>query len=257
MMENDSTGALGRKIFFLYPSALTQNQIITELTQEEYEVYIIKDEDKLRKSLERFPNSILFASVNEVMKESAWDELIKNVIENPQTSAVDIGIIASVNSEIAKSKYLEQYKARCGYVVMKSDIDAAIKQVINNLNNVNAKGRRKYLRMIMDKETNATVNLPMHGTFVNGTIKDISVVGFSCSFTDDPLLAKNGLFGDIQLRLQSQLFRAEGIVFGSRMDGPEKIYVILFTQRLDPSARTKIRKYIQSNLQSRLEQELV
>jgi hypothetical protein len=96
----------------------------------------------------------------------------------------------------------------------------------------------------------------MNGTFVNGIIKDISVVGLSCSFTDDPKLAKNSLYGDIQIRLQTQLLKAEGIIFGSRMDGDEKVYVILFTQRIDPDARIRIRKYIQSTLQSRMDNEL-
>jgi hypothetical protein len=60
----------------------------------------------------------------------------------------------------------------------------------------------------------------------------------------------------MQVRLQSQLIKAEGIVFGSRMEGAEKIYVILFSQHIDPSVRTKIRKYIQANLQHILDQEL-
>jgi hypothetical protein len=37
------------------------------------------------------------------------------------------------------------------------------------------------------------------------------------------------------------------------MDGITKIYVIIFTQRTDPDVRTKIRKYIQLNLQSKLD----
>jgi hypothetical protein len=82
------------------------------------------------------------------------------------------------------------------------------------------------------------------------------VVGFSCVFEEDPKLTKNGLFGDIQVRLQSQLIKAEGIVFGSRMKRKKKVYVLLFSQHVDPSIRTKIRKYIQSNLQHNLEQEL-
>jgi hypothetical protein len=40
------------------------------------------------------------------------------------------------------------------------------------------------------------------------------------------------------------------------MEEDEKNYVILFTQRIDPSAKTKIRKYIQSNLQSKMDAEM-
>jgi hypothetical protein len=40
------------------------------------------------------------------------------------------------------------------------------------------------------------------------------------------------------------------------MEGEEKVYVLLFSQHVDPSIRTKIRKYIQANLQHSMEQEL-
>ena len=256
MAEETKNSSIGRKIFFLHPSTLTQNQIISELAQEEFEVYVLKDEGKLRKALYLYPESILFASINEVMKESAWEELIRNIMGTQETSGVDVGIIASGIDESIRKKYTEQIKVLCGYTSIKSDFTTAIKQLIICLNNVNAKGRRKYIRMLIDKETNSTVNLPINGTYVNGAIKDISVVGFSCSFADDPSLTKNGLFGDIQLKLQSQLIKAEGIVFGSRMDGSEKVYVFLFTQRVDPSVRSKIRKYIQANLQNRMDKEL-
>jgi hypothetical protein len=188
------------------------------------------------------------------MKEADWERLIRNIQTNSATNAVDIGIIASMNDDNLKKKYVDQLKVHCGYTVVKSDLSVAAKQLTAILNGVNAKGRRKYIRLMMDKETNATANLPVNGTFVNGIIKDISAVGFSCVFTDDPGLKKNSLYPDIQLRLQSQLLKAEGIVFGSRIDGSETVYVFLFSQRVDPNVRAKIRKYIQANLQNRMEE---
>lgn len=256
MTDNEKTISLGKKIFFLHPSAFTQNQLISELAQEEFEVYVIKDEYKLLRALEEYPDSVLFASVNEVIKENAWEDLIKRIQGNPANASVDIGIIASIEEENIKKKYLEQLKVRCGYTVVKQDPEVALKQLTINLNSVDAKGRRKYIRVIMGNEANATVNFSINGNYINGTIKDLSVVGFSCSFVEDPKLTKNGLFPDIQLKLQSQLLKVEGIVFGSRMDGPEKVYVILFSQRVDPDTRSRIRKYIQTNLQNRMDQKL-
>jgi len=256
MAESDNSGSLGKKIFFLHPSAFVQNQVISELAQEEFEVYILKDEAKLKQVINLYPNSIVFASINETMKEDAWDNLIRTIMGAPENDAVRIGIIASVNNEEIRKKYVEQYKVQCGFTVIKSDFAEAVKQLINILNGVDAKGRRKFLRLFMDNDSNATVNLPVNGTYINGLIKDISVVGFSCVFDVDPNLTKNGLLNDIQIRLQSQLIKAEGIVFGSRMEGTDKSYVILFSKRTDPSVRTKIRKYIQSSLQHNMEKGL-
>jgi len=254
MAEDNS---LGRKVFFLYPSAVIQNQIVAELAQEEFEVYIIKDEKKLKKALKTYPNSIVFANLNDGMKESEWEEWIRSVMGNQETEGVSIGILTyGAGDEALKQKYVEHFKVKCGYTVIKSDIPAAISTLVAILNSVNAKGRRKYIRALTGSETNVTVNLPVNGTFINGHIKDVSVVGFSCYFDEDPALAKNTLFNDIQIRLQSQLIKAECIVFGSRMDTGQKTYVLLFTPRTDQTVKSKIRNYIQSYLQGKMDSEL-
>ena len=255
-MAENTDFSIGRRIFFLHPSALIQNQIVPELVQEEFEAYYAKNENKLKSVLKKYPDSIVFANINEGMKESAWEEWIKAVMANPETAGVDVGVVSAGEDAALRNKYSEQLKCRCGFTVLKSDFATMMKQLIDILNKVNAKGRRKYIRAVTDKETNITVNLPINGTFVNGVIRDISTVGFSCAFADDPKIIKNSLFNDIQIRLQTQLLKAEGIVFGSRMDGAEKIYVILFTQRISPDVRTRIRKFIHSYLQNKMDAEL-
>jgi hypothetical protein len=254
-MADENGDILGRKIFFLYPSALIQNQIAAELIQQEFEVYTSKDHVVLRQIIKKHPHSIVLANISDGMSEKEWESWIRGVMGDPETAGVDIGIVCSSDDENLKRKYLVQIKIKCGYTVLKSDLNPAIKQLLENLKAVDAKGRRKYIRATTEGESNTTVNFPINGTFVNGVIKDISVVGFSCAFADDPRLTKNSLFQDIQIKLQTMLIKAEGIVFGSRMDGETKIYVVLFTQRIDPEVRSRIRKYIQSNLQSKLDAE--
>jgi hypothetical protein len=190
------------------------------------------------------------------LKENAWEEWIRGVMADTGTSSVDIGILAAGDNENLRRKYIQELKVRCGFTVVKSDLNNVIKRLVDILHSVDAKGRRKYIRAIMEGGTNTTVNLPVNGTFINGVVKDVSTVGFSCSFEEDPKLAKNSLYGDIQLRLQSQLLKAEGIIFGSRTVENEKIYVVLFTQRISPDVKTRIRKFIQSHLQSRMDDEL-
>ena len=256
MAEEEKINTYGRKVFFVHPSTLIQNQVIEELAQEEFEVYAARDEMKLRRALKNHPDAIVFACINEGVKESVWDQWVKNIMTSPDTAGVDVGVISSGSDEELMRKYTEEHKVHCGFTVVKSDIPGAIKQLAGILNSVNAKGRRKYIRVEMDKDNKTTVNIPLQGNFVNGLIRDISVVGFSCSFEEDPELTKHKLFGDIQIRLQTNLLKVEGIAFGSRQDGDEKVHVLLFTKRTDPSVRTRIRKYIQTTLQTRMDDEL-
>jgi hypothetical protein len=252
--SDGSPELLGKKIFFLHPSAVVQNEIAAELVQQEYEVYIIQNHATFGRALKRYPNSIVFADIDERMSEQNWETWIRDTMaENPGTG---IGILSVNDDENLQRKYINMVQVRCGFTVLRADLKASIKQILGILKAIDAKGRRKYIRATSENETLTTINLPLNGTFVNGTIKDISAVGLSCAFAEDPNLAKNVLFKDIQIKLQSTLLKVEGIVFGSRMDGLTKIYVILFTNRIDPEVQTKIRKYIQSNIQTKMDAEM-
>jgi hypothetical protein len=97
-----------------------------------------------------------------------------------------------------------------------------------------------------------TINIPHEGFYLKGIIKDISSVGISCTFQKDPELEKNALCKDMQLKLQTAILKTEGIVFGSRTDGLLKIYVFLFTQRVAPEVRSRIRVFVRQILQERM-----
>jgi hypothetical protein len=251
--ENDSSDILGKKVFFLYPSAAVQNEIVQELIQQEFEVYVAKNHGALQRVLKQFPDSIVLADIDEGISERDWELWIRGVMGNQSTKEVKIGILSGSKDEELQRKYLDDIKVPCGYTVLKKDLSVAIRQILEALKTVDAKGRRKYLRATMEDGAPATVNMPYNNAFIKGTIKDISTVGFSASFEGDPELAKNSLFQDVQIKLQSMLLKAEGIVFGSRMDEFRKIYVVLFTQRIDPSVRSRIRKYIQQTLQAKMD----
>jgi hypothetical protein len=246
---------VGKKIFFLFPTVVVQNKIITELIQQEYEVYVAKNKDTIRRVLREYKNSIVFVDINEHLKESEWETWITAVKDAPDTKTTSIGIVTANDDEKIKRKYLLTIKVN-SYTVLKFDLDKAIIHLLEILQTADAKGRRKFIRATTTKESNVTLNLSVNGSFKNGQIKDISVVGISCTIEDNPDLTKNTLLKDIQIKLQTAIIKVEAIVFGIRMEGYEKVYVLLFTQRIDPDVRTKIRKYIQHNLQSKMDNEL-
>jgi len=256
-MENNETPAesAGKKIFFLYPTVAVENKVIAELVQQEYEVYTAKNKDTLKRVLKEYPDSIVFVDINEQMTEAEWEAWITAMKTSPDTKNISISIITNNDDEKIKRKYLITIKVT-GYTVLKFDLDKAVVHIIEILQSLDAKGRRKYIRATTTKDSNATLNLPFNGMFVKGYVRDISVVGISCTLEGNPEIPKNTLFKDIQVKLLSSLLKVEGIVYGSRMEGSEKIYVLLFTQRIDPDVRIKVRKYIQQNLQSKMDSKL-
>jgi hypothetical protein len=255
-MADDNSAITGKKIFFIHPSAFTQNEIIAELAQEEHEVYIAKDEDKLTRVLRKYPDSIVFASIDETLSSAKWEAWIRSVMGDEATKNIDIGVLSNTNNEESRRLYLNSLMVQCGYIPIKQEKPKVIKTLSDILTAANSKGRRKYIRADTRRETMTTINVPANGAYAVGEIRDISVVGLSCFFPQDPELEKNSLLHDIQIKLQSSLLKAEGIVFGSRSEEGSKVYVIVFSQKIDPSVRTKIRTYIQKNLQTKMDAEL-
>jgi hypothetical protein len=217
---------------------------------------MVRDHKNLRRVLRKYPDSLVFINLDEGMSEKDWEVYIRGIIGNADQPGTAVGVLSANATDPLVRKYINIVQVPCGFVPIYSDIHKSTKLLFDVLKAHDAKGRRKYIRATISQESNTTINMPYDGRFINGSIRDISVVGLSCAFSEDTQIEKNSLIPDAQIRLQTALLKAEVIVFGSRMEGMNKVYVLLFTQKLDPDARIRIRKYIQTNLQNKMDLEL-
>jgi hypothetical protein len=254
-MSDDNTATLGKKVFFLHPSAFVRNSIIDDLIQQEFEIYLVKDEAKLQNALRKYPDSIVFAFIDEVLSPPQWEKWIRETEDNTVTKNVSIGIISNTLNDDVQKHFREVCRIPCGFISIKSDKKDA-KVLLSALVAAGARGRRKYVRTNTRGDNRTTINLPLKDDYVTGEIRDISTVGLSCALSQDFSLKKNTLFKDMQIKLHSTLIKAEGIVYGSREELAETIYVFLFTDRTDPAVRSKIRTFIQKDLQSKMDEVL-
>ncbi|MDR2786268.1 MAG: PilZ domain-containing protein [Treponema sp.] len=242
-----------RKVFFLNTSPFFQNEIGTELIHQEFEIYYTNEYANLTRILKKYPESIVFVNLDSLLPEKEWETWIRRILADPSTATIKFGVLADIYNEQVEKKYTETLKVPCGYtVVSKADPHKTLKQLSAWLVAMEARGRRKYIRATSENDTQMTINIPHDGFYLKGVIKDISSVGISCVFQKDPELEKNALCKDMQIKLQTTILKTEGIVFGSRRDGLQKIYVFLFTQRVDPDARAKIRNFVQQVLQEKM-----
>ncbi|MDR1443976.1 MAG: pilus assembly protein PilZ [Treponema sp.] len=258
MSENESSVSIcGRKVFFLNPLPPIQNIVVDELIQREYEAYIVNDRAALKRVLKDSPGSIIFVDIDQVIGEKEWESWIREITTSGELQDTRIGILTANRNDALQNKYTNVLHLPCGYTMIHRDLNITTAQVVNILNANDAKGRRKYLRTSMGKEALAVVNFPIGGRFIGGSIKDISTAGFSCAFVEDPGFSKNSAFSNVQIKLKHIILNVEAVIFGSRTEGNNKVYVALFTDRLSPDSKVKIRKYIQSNLQEKVDALMV
>ncbi|MDR0730581.1 MAG: pilus assembly protein PilZ [Treponema sp.] len=251
--EEPSFALLGRKIFFLNPLPPVQNEVVDELIQREYEAYVARDRAALRRTLKSLPGSIIFIDIDQIITEKEWESWIRELIKAGDLEDIRIGILTGNRSDLLQNKYANMLKLPGGYTMLHRDLRITIAQILNILNTNNAKGRRKYLRTTAEKEGQAVVNFPVGGQFLSGTVSDISTAGFSCVFNTDPGFPKNSSFPNVQIKLKHTIINVEAAILGSRLEGKDKMYVALFTDRISPDTQVKIRKYIQANIQARMD----
>jgi hypothetical protein len=254
--EASSFALLGRKIFFLNPSPPVQNKILDELIQREYEAYVARDRTILRRVLKGFPGAMIFIDIDQAVAEKDWESWIREVMKAGDLEDVRIGVLTNNRSDLLQNKYANMIKLPGGYTMIHHDLAVTTAQIISILNTNEAKGRRKYLRTAAEKEGQSVVNFPVDGRFVSGTVGDISAVGFSCTFNEDPGFPKNAAFSNVQVKLRHTILNVEVVILGSRPDETGKIYVALFTDRISPDSQVKIRRYIQVTLQTRMDAAL-
>jgi hypothetical protein len=254
-MDNEelSIELAGRKVFFLNPLPPVRNIVIDDLIQREYEAYAVNDRVILRRLLKDFPGSVVFIDIDQVIGEKEWESWIREVTKAGELQDIRLGILTANRNDAQQNKYTNMLRLPCGYTMIHRDLNITIAQIINILNANNAKGRRKYLRTTVEHESQTMANFPMGSQFVSGTIRDISTAGFSCSFAEDPNFPKNSSFSNVQVKLKHTILNVETVIFGFRMEENAKVYVSLFTERISPDSKTKIRKYIQSNIQAKMD----
>jgi hypothetical protein len=256
-MENRNSPAanflLEKKIFFLNTSPFFQNEIGSELIHQEFEIYFTAEYTNLKRALKKYPESIVFVNIDSLLPEKEWETWIRRTLADPSTASAKFGVLADLYKEQQEQKYTEVLKLPCGYtVVSKSDPQKTFRQLNSLFVAMEVRGRRRYLRATSENEMQMTINIPHDGFYLKGVIKDISSVGISCTFQKDPELEKNALCKDMQIKLQTAILKTEGIVFGSRTDGLLKIYVFLFTPRVAPETRARIRVFVMQTLQERM-----
>jgi hypothetical protein len=221
----------GRKVFFLYPHSVIQDDLVDELIMQGFEIYILRDHKRARKLIERFPGSIMFINIDERLEEPEWEAYIREIQENPALK-IRLGILSYNTDRELMKKYLMDIMVPCGYVQLKQGVKESTLIIRNALLANEAKGRRKSFRAVCE-EGSGVMNFKGDFWSINGKILDISAAGFAARMDRSQKLEKNTLLRKVQLKLRGSLAMVDLIYLGPRYDDPN-IWILLF----DPASVT-------------------
>lgn len=246
----------GKRVFFLYPHSVIQNEMVGELIKNEFEIYLLPDHHKASNLFRQYPDSIVFINIDEILKEPEWEAFIKGLQGDSDLTDLKIGILTYNNSPELAQKYLMDLMVPCGFIKLSLGLRESTDIILKVLEANEAKGRRRFLRVRCPEGT-ASLNLKQPNKVVTGAIIDVSSVGMAVVFDHGVTFPSRTYLQDMQLRLRNYLCMVTAIVMGTRQDDSGRIlYILLFDSKLPTEARQKIRSYIQLNLQTGIEQEI-
>ena len=253
-----SLANIGKKIIFVYPPELVKQQLLEVLSENEFEVYTIRDEKKVKQIAATYSESIFFFNLDTGLSESMWRQFLLGLKKEIET--LQMGLLSfNVSSPDVIQEYVLEYGVNCGFIQLKQGAKVAEDMMLKILNANEAKGRRKYIRYTCRGADQVSLNLKVGGRIIQGNIDDISSVGIGCQILSAQVsLEKNQLVSDIQMRLRGVLVHAAGVVLGMRNmpDGAVK-YVILFTENREHRVKQKIRSFIHNALQRQFDAEFM
>ena len=248
--NESNTSITGRKVFFLYPHSVLQSDLLDILIDYEYEVYLVNDYKKMILAAEKFPGSILFINIDEVLQIGEWENYIQGLLTNEKTWGIQIGILTYNNDSELARKFLMELMVQCGFIVLSLGLEKSVPILLKMLEANEAKGRRRFIRAATAENENTKFNVRIKNLIYTGRILDISIAGMAVSFDNMVELEVKTEIKDIQLIIRGIICRVSGIIAGNRQ-GDDNCFVILFKE-VDDKSRVKIHSYIYKQLQDEM-----
>lgn len=208
------SGALGKKILFLYPAPVL-TEVVEELARREFEVYLVRDHNKVRRFLNNSPDSVLFVNLDDGLEESAWEIYLKEIKDNEATSMVGLGVLSMNDDAELKQKYLMDLQLPCGYITLKIGAAKSVEILAKTLEVNEARGRRKFVRALCPSGT-AQCIVDFGGETLRGEVSDFSSAGVALDFSEGKVIKPGTVLRGIQLAVKGGRVIADGFVAAHR-----------------------------------------
>jgi hypothetical protein len=230
------SGALGKKVFFLYPPPVLM-EVIDFLARQEFEVYLTRAPDKLKRFIATSPDAIIFADIDEGHPEAGWDAYIEAL--RKEAPAVGVGILTLNDNALLRKKYLMDLQVQCGFVILNIGATKTAEILAKTLEVNEARGRRKFVRAICAPGVGQFA-IDHEGATLRGELTDLSSAGMAVRLDDDTSLRVGTVLRDISLSIKGNRLLASGVIVAKRSGEKDEkdVHVVMFT----PDSRDDARK---------------
>lgn len=172
----------GRKVFFINPPETLNETLLEEIFKKEFEIYLLKNSEKLEKILDIFSNSIIFINIDEERNSFEWVDYIRSIHNNPKYKNIVIGVFSKKDSKSLKDELLMDIGIGGGYILLDKNQWETVGVITQVLEFNEARGRRSHVRYdlksIKESDTLDVKIYSMKGNLYRGEVKSFSAAGF-------------------------------------------------------------------------------
>ena len=239
-------GAFGRKIYFIHPSFLVRRNLIPQLCNMEYEIYIIPDYKKAKDILRKNPDSICYINMDVDLRPEGWINFVQSFEKDDVLSTIYIGVTSERTSKTAREDFATQCTLPAGFIQTTSATPDATKIVAHILEMVNAKGQRKYVRASCTTDKNATVTCDAGGKYLTFRLQNISSVGLACLVPDSDAenFQEKSILRNTPLTLGKTQLLCSAVIYAIKRDVQYATMILLFMKGTTNDLKNIIRQYI-------------
>jgi hypothetical protein len=235
-MEN---GVLGKKIFFLYPPPVL-TEVVDSLARQEYEVYLSREHERLRRFIGSFPGAIVFVNLGDGMDEAGWKAYIASLRKD--SPEVGVGIITLNDDAQLREYFLMNLQVQCGFVILKIGASKTAEILAKTLEANEARGRRKFVRALCSPGVGQCA-VDFEGATLRADLTDLSSAGMAIHFDNAVGLKVGTVLRDMSLTIKGQRLAASGVVVAKR-DGENGLVVMFDPASIDDARRDKLKSIV-------------
>lgn len=254
-MENREDNLFGKKVFFLNPTLMIENNVVSRLREMEYEIYIIRDYRDAKPILSEYENSLCFINIDDELSYKEWFNFVKSFEYDSSLESIFLGILSAKAKPEVKEQFVLKTKLPGGFVNISDHLEIVINTIEKILDLNGAKGRRKFIRLDCEGSNTVTATSLIGDKMVDYKLQDLSIAGFAARISPNmaPLFEKGRGIGGISIKLGIRSVSVDVTVFAVKNDGRNCVVVFLLSPNTHIRILDEIRKFIHKSLQAMMD----
>ncbi len=255
MIATKSEG--NRKIFFLHPQSVLQDELARALIEENFEAYLLRNHVSAKLILRDFPTAILLVQVDSGLEEDRWIEFANDLKSSPVFTDLTICVLSVSNiDEINKTFRTNSNAFSYAFSYGKYDFASTYASIKTMLETEKAKPPGFIVRATAPDRLKVSIVFARDGNRYEGLLRDISSTGMTCKIANgETLLPSEIPVQSIIITYRDTQFAVGGRIAGSS-DSDNTIHLILFDEMATVNKKGDIYKLIHTCLQAQIEERI-